>query len=175
MRKRRYTREWYVSRPDELDIQLDEDSIDIAIEYNEQLQKHSSEWFELYYRGRNLANRPPYDEEKCTLKGIQLYPYSTVGDKYPAVALIGIYDVELDPRFINGTVHHPIETRYDHDPVFLEIDTHGGNMDYLSCVVADLSQERKPYTFDLSEHFSIHMAEIMAEYYNRFTTVGSPF
>jgi hypothetical protein len=167
MRERNYSEEWYTPEPELLDIQLDEDCIEIAIEHSDELMANASAWFSVYYEGRNLARRPPYDEETCRLKGLKLVPYSTPGDRQPAIVVIGTYDVDIphsDPDR-RGLGEMMRVTRYDHEPLFLHIETYGGNFDHFAFL---LEQSESVRVLELSPEFSTHVAELMKDYYDLF-------
>jgi len=155
-----YSPEHYVDRPEELYVtmRLAESH---GREFNKELDDHAEAWFRLYYHGRKLDKRPPFDEDRCRLAGIEVIPYIVPDDSTPGLALIGLYDVELEPVEVDGRIEHPIALRAD-EPLLMHIDTHGGNFEYLSCGVAHDPSGR---VMELSEEFSIHVARYMLAYY----------
>ena len=156
-----YSPEHYVERPDELEIRLDEKCVDIAIDHDQELLDHAEGWFRLYYHARRLDKRPAFDDEHCHLNEIQIIPYARPDTLEPALALIGIYDMGQEPFELDGKTYYRTILGED-EPLLIHIDTHGGNFEYLSCGVAYDSNARE---IQLSEDFSIHLAEIMLAYY----------
>jgi hypothetical protein len=96
------------------------------------------------------------------LRTIEITPFSHIGDYAPAFALAGTFEIKQPVVNVDGETTILRFMKRDKQPVCLDIDTHSGNFEYLSVGIPDPDDGR---VFELGESFSIHLAQIMLDYY----------